>query len=135
MNSRLNQFASLAAMTLLAGCHSTPATAPRAPAPSVPASVPSSAGQTAAAPASAAKSPSSPGQAGSPAGGAAAAEPVAIPPRAAQQYSQALQLMKSGRKTDAELEFKQLIVAYPQFAGPQINLGLLYLHDSRLSEA
>jgi tetratricopeptide (TPR) repeat protein len=58
-----------------------------------------------------------------------------IPPRAAQQYSQALQLMKSNRHTDAELEFKQLIVAYPQFAGPQLNLGLLYLQDSRLPEA
>ena len=44
-------------------------------------------------------------------------------------------MMKSGRNTDAELEFKQLIVAYPQFAGPQLNLGLLYLHDSRLPEA
>jgi tetratricopeptide (TPR) repeat protein len=43
--------------------------------------------------------------------------------------------MKSGRSTDAELEFKQLSAAYPQFAGPQLNLGLLYLHDSRLSEA
>ena len=58
-----------------------------------------------------------------------------IPPRAAQQYSQALQLMKSGRNTDAELEFKQIVAAYPQFAGPQLNLGLLYLHDSRLTEA
>jgi tetratricopeptide (TPR) repeat protein len=44
-------------------------------------------------------------------------------------------MMKSGRKTDAELEFKQLTVAYPQFAGPQLNLGLLYLNDSRLPEA
>jgi tetratricopeptide (TPR) repeat protein len=69
------------------------------------------------------------------AGNPAAPDPVAIPPRAAQQYTQALQLMKSGRGTDAELEFKQLIAAYPQFAGPQLNLGLLYLHDSRLSEA
>ena len=58
-----------------------------------------------------------------------------IPARAAQQYAQALQLMKSGRNTDAELEFKQLSVAYPQFAGPQLNLGLLYLRDSRLPEA
>ena len=47
----------------------------------------------------------------------------AQPPRAAQQYSQALQMMKSNRLTDAELEFKQLSVAYPQFAGPQLNLG------------
>jgi len=43
--------------------------------------------------------------------------------------------MKANRHTDAELEFKQLAVAYPQFAGPQLNLGLLYLRDSRLPEA
>jgi len=43
--------------------------------------------------------------------------------------------MKSGRNTDAELEFKQLAAGYPQFAGPQLNLGLLYLHDSRVPEA
>ncbi len=43
--------------------------------------------------------------------------------------------MKAGRGTDAELEFKQLSVAYPQFAGPQVNLGLLYLRESRLPEA
>ena len=64
-----------------------------------------------------------------------AAAETPIPPRAAQQYSQALQMMKSGRSTDAELEFKQLSVAYPQFAGPQLNLGLMYLHDSRLADA
>jgi tetratricopeptide (TPR) repeat protein len=43
--------------------------------------------------------------------------------------------MKAGRTTDAELEFKQLSVAYPEFAGPQINLGLLYLKESHLAEA
>ena len=43
--------------------------------------------------------------------------------------------MKSGRNTDAELEFQQLAVSYPQLAGPQLNLGLLYLRDSRLTEA
>ena len=68
---------------------------------------------------------------------AIAAAPVLepIPERAAQQYAQALQLMKAGRNTDAELEFKQLAVAYPQLSGPQLNLGLLYLRDSRLAEA
>ena len=43
--------------------------------------------------------------------------------------------MKAGRNADAELEFKQLVIGYPQFAGPQLNLGLLYLRDSRLPEA
>jgi tetratricopeptide (TPR) repeat protein len=73
-----------------------------------------------------------PGAAGS---AAATAEPPLVPARAAQQYAQALQLMKAGRGTDAELEFKQLSAAYPQFAGPQLNLGLLYLSESRLPEA
>jgi tetratricopeptide (TPR) repeat protein len=58
-----------------------------------------------------------------------------VPDRAAQQYRQALDLMRSGRDADAELELKQLSVAYPQFAGPQLNLGLLYLKASKLSEA
>ena len=58
-----------------------------------------------------------------------------VPERATQQYAQALQLMKSGHNADAELEFKQLVVGYPQLLGPQLNLGLLYLHDSRLPEA
>jgi len=43
--------------------------------------------------------------------------------------------MKSGRTSDAELEFKELTAAYPDFSGPALNLGLLYLKDSRLSEA
>jgi Flp pilus assembly protein TadD len=33
------------------------------------------------------------------------------------------------------LEFKELSVAYPEYAGPELNLGLLYLRDSRLAEA
>jgi tetratricopeptide (TPR) repeat protein len=48
---------------------------------------------------------------------------------------QALSLMKSGRNTDAELEFKQLAAAYPDLAGPEVNLGLLYLQSSRYGDA
>jgi Flp pilus assembly protein TadD len=61
--------------------------------------------------------------------------PAPIPEGAAQQYAQALQLMKSGRDTDAELELKQLAIGYPQLTGPQLNLGLLYIRDARLTEA
>ena len=46
-----------------------------------------------------------------------------------------LDLVRSGRDADAELELKQLSVAYPQFAGPYLNLGLLYVKDSKLPEA
>ena len=69
------------------------------------------------------------------AAGVAAPVLEAVPAQAAQQYARALQLMKAGRNTDAELEFKQLAAAYPQLSGPQLNLGLLYLHDSRLPDA
>jgi tetratricopeptide (TPR) repeat protein len=127
VNSRLIRFASLGLIAVLAGCQSTPAQPPRAAAPR-PAPAAAGAPQTSAAVSAPVNSTNVV------ASGAAAAE-VPIPPRAAQQYSQALQLMKSGRTTDAELEFKQLTAAYPQFAGPQLNLGLLYLRDSRLPEA
>ncbi|HEY2466102.1 MAG TPA: tetratricopeptide repeat protein [Steroidobacteraceae bacterium] len=125
MNSRSNRFVSLGVLALLSGCHSTPVQPTRAPASApVGASPANVAGGTAAAPGNTAT-----------AGAPPAADTTPIPPRAAQQYSQALQMMKSNRRTDAELEFKQLTVAYPQFAGPQLNLGLLYLNDSRLPEA
>jgi tetratricopeptide (TPR) repeat protein len=116
-------------IALLAGCHSTPAQPPRAQAQQ-PAPV-----QAAGAPHTSAGSAAAPVNSTNVAAGGPVAPDAPIPPRAAQQYSQALQLMKSGRTTDAELEFQQLTVAYPQFAGPQLNLGLLYLHDSRLPEA
>jgi tetratricopeptide (TPR) repeat protein len=70
-----------------------------------------------------------------PGSAAAAAAPAAVPERAAAQYTQALQLMKAGKAGDAELEFKQLALAYPDFTGPQLNLGLLYLQSARLTEA
>jgi tetratricopeptide (TPR) repeat protein len=114
---------------LLSGCHSAPAKladADKAPVQAEPTPAPASAGKTASA------APAGPAAA---ANAAPAAPPAAVPERAAQQYTQALQMMKSGRGTDAELEFKQLSAAYPQFAGPQLNLGLLYLKDSKLKEA
>src|SRR6266403_1481050 len=43
--------------------------------------------------------------------------------------------MKSGRDADAELQLNDLVVGYPQLAGPQLYLGILYMRDSRLPEA
>src|SRR3984885_3078016 len=142
VNSRSTRFVSFSVIALLAGCHSTPVQSPRAPttappATAQPAGTPQSKPAANGAPA-AAVNITGPGAAP---GNAATPSPVPapdstpIPPRAAQQYSQALQMMKSNHLTDAELEFKQLSVAYPQFSGPQLNLGLLYLRDSRLPEA
>ena len=116
---------------MLAACHSAPpkqAAAKPAPVAPAPAVTPASGKNTA--PLTAANAP-----AAAPGAAAPTAPEAPIPPRAAQQYAQALQMMKAGRGTDAELEFKQLAVAYPQFAGPQLNLGLLYLKDSRLADA
>jgi tetratricopeptide (TPR) repeat protein len=117
--------AALGAGALLAACQSAPPKPAPAAAPEVVRPAPAPA---AAAGPGAAAVPGTPG-------GLNGLPSDPIPERAAQQYGQALQMIKSGRKTDAELELKQLSAAYPQFAGPQVNLGLLYLGDSRLSEA
>ncbi|GAC1304125.1 MAG: hypothetical protein NVS9B2_15350 [Steroidobacteraceae bacterium] len=133
MNSWSNRFVSAGALALLAACQSTP---PRAASAVVPADV---------APGLAAKArgedPAGPtgqvsaGASAAPGSRAANVEAAPIPARAAQQYAQALQLVKSGRDTDAELEFKELTVGYPELTGPRLNLGLLYLRHARLAEA
>jgi tetratricopeptide (TPR) repeat protein len=51
--------------------------------------------------------------------------PRSYPARALADYARAIELAQAGRATEAELEFGQLSAAYPQFAGPQINIGLL----------
>jgi len=132
VNSKSNRFVSFGVVALLTGCHSAPskparepvATPVHAPAPQAASTAPQAAST---APQAASAAPT--------ATPAPALDATPIPPRAAQQYSQAILMMKSGKVTDAELEFKQLIVAYPQYAGPQLNLGLLYLHGSKLTDA
>ena len=124
MSSWSNRFVSVGALALLAACHSAPPRAFGAPAP-----VERATASTAATTATTAGAP------GGTASNAAPVDATPIPERATQQYAQALELMKSGRNTDAELELKELIVGYPQLTGPQLNLGLLYLRDSRLDEA
>jgi tetratricopeptide (TPR) repeat protein len=138
VSSWSNRFVSLAALALV-GCHSTP----RHRAPQAPQAVqtPAPGGNQTAQPAAAAKAgaaasgAAATGAAGSATPKAAAANAAPVPERAAQQYSQALNMMKSGRTADAQLEFKQLSLAYPEFAGPELNLGLLYLRESHYTEA
>lgn len=69
------------------------------------------------------------------AGGTAVPATPIVPERATQQFAQAVAMLDSGKLTDAELELKQLALAYPQFAAPSINLGLLYQRSGRLKEA
>jgi tetratricopeptide (TPR) repeat protein len=72
---------------------------------------------------------------GNGAGGAVVPAAPVVPERATQQFAQATALLDAGKLTDAELELKQLALAYPEFAAPSINLGLLYQRSGRLQEA
>ncbi|HEY7378610.1 MAG TPA: tetratricopeptide repeat protein [Steroidobacteraceae bacterium] len=58
-----------------------------------------------------------------------------VPERATQQFNQAVALLQAGKLTDAELELKQLTLAYPDYPGPWVNLGLLYEKAGRFEEA
>ncbi len=66
---------------------------------------------------------------------AAVAQPVDVPPRAAADFDRALNFMRAGNVTEAELELKQLAEAYPQLAAPHVNLGLLYRKSGKLDQA
>jgi tetratricopeptide (TPR) repeat protein len=73
----------------------------------------------------------------------AAAAPAPAAPRPARQYpsravadfDRAIGLVRAGNATEAELEFGQLAVAYPDFAGPQINIGLIRRKAGNLEAA
>ena len=108
VSSWSNRFVSAGVLALLAACQSAPPKPVRAPAPE--AQAPAAAAHTTAPSGAAAGAGVAAGAAGNP---AAAPDAAPIPERATQQYAQALQLMKSGRTTDAELEFKQLAAGYP----------------------
>jgi len=43
--------------------------------------------------------------------------------------------MRSGNATEAELEFKQMTLAYPQLCAPYVNLGILYRKAGRLDQS
>jgi tetratricopeptide (TPR) repeat protein len=63
----------------------------------------------------------------------APAEPP--PPRALADFDRAVGLMRAGNHAEAEAQFQQLAAGYPSFAGPDINLGILYRKDGRLNES
>ncbi len=99
MNSKSNRFVSLTALLLVAGCHSAPPK-PAQPKAAAPAPAANTAGAPSAAPSAAPGKPGNAAAAGAAATAKGVAPPLAatpVPERAAQQYSQALALMKSGR--------------------------------------
>jgi tetratricopeptide (TPR) repeat protein len=66
---------------------------------------------------------------------AAPAVPAAPPPQALADFDRAVGLMRAGNESLAEAQFHELALAYPSFAGPDINLGILYRKAGRLEES
>jgi tetratricopeptide (TPR) repeat protein len=61
--------------------------------------------------------------------------PESLPPRAAADLDRAVGLAEAGRATDAELEFRQLALTYPNQGGALLNAGLLARAAGRGEEA
>ena len=77
------------------------------------------------------------GTAGAPgATGAAAAVPnVPVTARGKADFDRAVGFMRSGNNTEAELEFKQVALQFPQLSAPYVNLGILYRKSGRLEQS
>jgi Flp pilus assembly protein TadD len=78
------------------------------------------------------------GTAGAP--GAAGAAPGAVPnvpvtARGKADFDRAVGFMRSGNNTEAELEFKQVALQFPQLSAPYVNLGILYRKSGRLEQS
>lgn len=119
-----NRFVSLGAAALLTACHSMP------PTPLSSLHLPATATATGGPPAAAVAADSTTAHSAD-----RPAENAPVSVEAAQQYAEALQLMKSGRTAEAESHLKQLAQRQPTLSGPEVNLGLLYLQGGHLLEA
>ena len=125
LSRAVRAFAPAAALVLLSACGSTPSK------PS--GSAPETATPSATAPASAAA-----GQSGAAMPGAkpaANAPSVALTPRGKADFERAVGFMRAGNTTEAELEFKQLALQFPQLATPYVNLGILYRKAGQLDQS
>ena len=60
---------------------------------------------------------------------------IPVAPQAQAEYQRAVLAMKSGQTKRAFNLFYSLSKKYPGFAGPQLNIGLLYLQSNYLSKA
>ena len=115
------------ATVLLAACGSAPKKpTEEAPQP-VTSAVPAAAGKQGAAGAKAGTS----GTAGAP----AAAPSVPVTARGKADFDRAVGFMRAGNNTEAELEFKQVALQFPQIAAPYVNLGILYRKTGRLDQS
>lgn len=126
--------AALGALLLAAACSSGPRPAPVAERQAQPA---------AALPRAGAAGPGAPQPSGQPAGAqGVAAPPAPPPPQAVAEFDRAVNLVRAGSTLEAQRRFELLAIEYPQFAGAEINLGIMYrkggqldLSESALREA
>jgi Tfp pilus assembly protein PilF len=77
--------------------------------------------------------PAAAGKQGAAAG--AAVVPVAVTARGKADFERAVGFMRSGNNTEAELEFKQVALQFPQLSAPYVNLGILYRKTGRLDQS
>ena len=114
---------------LLAACSSAPPKPTEEPAQPV-TSAPPAAGKSGAAPAGKAGAPGTPAAAG-----AAPPAPVPVTARGKADFDRAVGFMRAGNTTEAELEFKQVALQFPQLSAPYVNLGILYRKTGRLDQS
>jgi tetratricopeptide (TPR) repeat protein len=55
--------------------------------------------------------------------------------RGKADFDRAVGFMRSGNNTEAELEFKQVALQFPQLSAPYVNLGILYRKTGRLDQS
>ena len=58
-----------------------------------------------------------------------------VPPAARTEFDRGVRAMRAGNTTEAELDFKQVALQYPQFAAPLVNLGLMQRKQGQLDKA
>lgn len=56
---------------------------------------------------------------------------IEYPSEASQQYARALGFMDAGDDARAIAEFERVINAYPEYAGPHVNLGIIHRRNGR----
>jgi len=121
-----NSLAAVAVALLLAGCETAP---PKQATESPSEPVATDAGKTGAA--TGAKGTSSgPGSAAG-----SNITPVPVTARGKADFDRAVGFMRSGNNTEAELEFKQVALQFPQLSAPYVNLGILYRKTGRLDQS
>jgi Flp pilus assembly protein TadD len=57
------------------------------------------------------------------------------PPGALADFARAVELVKSGKDEEAELEFQEIAMAYPAYPGALVNLGILYRKHGDLAKS